>query len=98
MKTLAEIARIQQVNSPTYFDDPRADRALALLLMTAEEVCVLRDRLETAASLVADGKLPTDPSIDDYVVSEEQMAQRLVRHRAYFTELFTQLGEPSSEG
>jgi len=91
MKKLADIACEQQTDRPTYFQDPAMDRMLARLLETAEEVCVLRDRLDTLHRLAASDQ-PFDPAaIDAFEVNEEEAARRLARHKAYFEDLLREL-------
>lgn len=46
--SLASIAAAAALDRPRYFEDPKVDDLLALLLEVAEENCVLVDRLKTA--------------------------------------------------
>lgn len=92
MQSLAEIAARQQADGPGYFEDPVKDRMLRLVLELAEEVCVLRDRLETAELLGRGGAAPTPDAIDAFQPSTELTCERLARHQAYFEELLAGLG------
>ncbi len=49
--TLKSIADAAASDRPHYFDDPRMDDLLALLLEIAEENCVLQDRLKSAEQI-----------------------------------------------
>ncbi len=93
MKTLEEIAAEQQLGSPTYFDDPEKNRMLATLLSLAEEVCVLRDRLDTSERLAAAGKSASAAEVDAYRPSDELIAERLQRHQAFFEETLSRLSD-----
>lgn len=92
MQSLAEIAARQQADGPGYFEDPRKDRMLRLVLELAEEVCVLRDRLETAEILERGGTAPTPEAIDAFQPSAELTRDRLARHQAYFEKVLAGLG------
>jgi hypothetical protein len=84
MQTLKSITQKQQAASPTYFDDPEKARLMKCMLSLAEEICVLRDRLDTCSKLADQDKPATDANIESFEVTDEMEAQRLQRH----TELF----------
>ena len=63
----------------------------ALLIELAEELCVLRDRLDTAMRLSAAGLVVDDQAIDAFEPEPQLLAERLERHRALFTGLFKRL-------
>ena len=90
---LETIARRQQEGRPLYFDDPRQDRLLALLLELAEEVCVQRDRVATAQILAESGEVVSLEAIDAFEPGDEERLRRLAEHRAYFTGLLESLLE-----
>ena len=92
MESLKDIALRQQKDGPGFFDDPAQDRLLKLLLELAEEICVLRDRLATAEELAANGEAFEAGAIDGYVLSDEEVEERLARHQAFYEELFRKLG------
>lgn len=91
MKTLETIAREQQRRRPTYFDDPAKDRMVALVLELAEEVCVLRDALDTCGRLAEAGVPATDAAIAGFEVDEVLLDERLAGHEAFFTETLERL-------
>jgi len=95
METLADIIRAQHLARGAH-DDPFVDALLAELVRVAEEVCVLRDRLETC-QLLADAGKPTDVAAIDAVEPDaEALERRLVRHREYFEALFGRLADASA--
>lgn len=87
--SLLEIAQASETERPKYFDDTVIDDLLTILLELAEDNCVLRDRLKTAATL--------DPSITDkinsYVVSQEETQQRLADHSDTINALLKQVSD-----
>ncbi|MDJ0709267.1 MAG: hypothetical protein QNJ14_02700 [Woeseiaceae bacterium] len=92
MRTLREIADEQQAARPPH-DDPLTDRLLAEIVALAEEVCVLRDRLDTAERLAGNGSTVDAASIDAWQPSQEVIEKRLARHKQYFEDLFAKLAE-----
>jgi hypothetical protein len=84
MESLQDIIERQQQASPRYFEDGQKDAMMATILSLAEEICVLRDRLDTCRRLAAEGKASTDSAIDAFTVSEEALEQRLAEHTEFF--------------
>ncbi len=98
MLTLEDIVAEQQALQRNE-DDPLLAAVLAELLRQAEEVCVLRDRLDSVERLLEAGSTPTPDTIDAYAPSPELVSRRLERHRRYFAELLERLqtaSRPSS--
>ena len=88
---LADIADAQQAEGPVYYEHAETQRAVRLALELAEELCVLRDRLDTADRLAARGETSGEAAIDAFEVGAELQAERLSRHRAFYQELLTRL-------
>jgi hypothetical protein len=84
METLKDIVTRQQEQSPEYFDDPEKDRMMSLILSLAEEVCVLRDRLDTCRMLAESNQPATDANIESLDVSAAVEEERLRRHTEFF--------------
>ena len=91
MKTLKEIVSEQHAARAPH-DDPLTDRLLAEIVALAEDVCVLRDRLDTAVRLSEAGKTVDDASIDSWDPPPDVVDERLARHREYFESLFAKIG------
>lgn len=95
MESLQEIVTAQQAaRAPR--DDPFAERVVAELLLLAEEICVLRDRLDSCARLAAAGKPCSRAAIDAFEPDDSIIAERLAEHRAFYEELFAQLDDAAS--
>ena len=90
MQELSEIIREQQAARAPH-DDPLTDSVIAELLRLAEEICVLRDRLDTCQRLVAAGETPDVATIDAFTAPVEVIEQRLADHQAFFREIFERL-------
>jgi len=96
MLTLEEIVAEQQARHKDV-DDPLLAGVLAELLRQAEEVCVLRDRLDSIERLLEAGGRPSPDAIDAYVPPPELVSKRLERHRRHFAELFERLHTPGRQ-
>lgn len=92
MESLTDIVARQQRASPGYFDDPEKDRMMATILSLAEEVCVLRDRLDTCRRLAEQGEPATDRNVDAFVVPDVVQQERLDAHTAFFEATLAALG------
>ena len=95
MESLKDIADRQQLSRSSN-DDPLVDQLLAEVVRLAEEVCVLRDRLDSGERLSRAGCSVTKSAIDEYEPSPRILEQRLARHRAYFEELFAGIANAAS--
>jgi len=84
MQTLKDIAEKQQQASPGYFDDAEKDRMMAMILSLAEEVCVLRDRLDTCTRLAEQDRPATDENVEAFAVSDSLQQERLQNHTSFF--------------
>lgn len=89
--SLADIAAEQQKRRPLYLSDPAGDHALAALIEVLEELCVLRDRMDTMERLAAAGEPISAGAIERFEVDEVLAAERLARHRALFERTFARL-------
>jgi len=90
MPNLKDLASHYKDRSPKYFEGDE-DAALITLLAEAEENCRLRDRKKTAEKLKAQGKVVSEAAIDAYQLSDEEMAERLEAHQAYYNDLMQKL-------
>ena len=84
MESLKDIIERQQQASPKYFDDPQKDAMIATILSLAEEVCVLRDRVDTCRRLAESGEPASDAAIDGFEIPGELLEQRLCAHTEFF--------------
>ena len=91
MKSLEEIAKAQQRNRPQYYGDAAKDRMLALILELVEEICVLRDAVETRDRLAARGVVATSDAVENCDIPDEVVAERLKRHQTFFEETLARL-------
>lgn len=84
MESLKDIVEKQQQASPGYFDDAEKDRMMATILSLAEEVCVLRDRLDTCRRLADEDRPATDRNVDTFVLPDSLRQERLRNHTSFF--------------
>jgi len=96
MESLKNICLRQQQDKPEYFDDPHKDQLIRLALSLAEEICVLRDQLETSLLLAKQGLDCTAEAIEAFEPDEVLTEQRLAKHTHYFEEVMQQLLPPET--
>ena len=89
MRTLEDIVAEQQANRKR--TDPLVEALTTELIRVAEELCVVRDRLDTCLRL-ADGAIDS-AAIDGYDVSPELTEERLACHKEFFEDLFGRLAQ-----
>ena len=92
MDSLKDIIDRQHLERPPH-DDPLTDRLIAELVRLAEEVCVLRDRLDTCERLAAAGQPAGCAAIDAYEVPGRVLEERLATHREFFESVFARLND-----
>ena len=90
MKTLKQIVKAQHAARDPH-DDPLTDRLLAEIMSLGEEVCVLRDRLDTAERLAAAGVSVDADAIDAYAPPPDVVEERLAQHKDWFESVFSRL-------
>ncbi|NIM70507.1 MAG: hypothetical protein GTN86_07955 [Xanthomonadales bacterium] len=69
---------------PQHFSDPALDGLYQMMLVLAEELAAIRERLDTALAILASGKTPTDEALDAFDLGpgydevRRQFVQRLL--------------------
>ena len=89
MRSLEDIVAAQQ--SAKSSDDPVVEILMRELIRVAEELCVMRDRLDTCLRLAESGEPVSAAAIDAFEPSAEITEQRLARHKRLFEEVFGKL-------
>ena len=72
---------------PIYFENPETDKLLAMVLALAEEVSVLRDRLDTIERLAQAKDLLSQAEIDAYQPDPQAAAERDQQRAAYIARI-----------
>jgi hypothetical protein len=68
---------------PYFFDDPAVERVLAITMTVAQELAVVRERLDTIERLLAQNGNLTRADIDAYQPDPEAARERAQWTRAY---------------
>jgi hypothetical protein len=74
----ADIAKGAQ---PEFFDHPAMEGMYGMLIVLMEDICVLRDRLDTYERLGAQGKAVTPEAVEAYELDEAAEQAREERRR-----------------
>ena len=92
MKTVAEVLRDQHVARPAG-DNPLSEKLVCELLMLAEEVCVLRDRLDTVEKLAEEGRVADKAAIDSSLPDDSETLARLEKHKQFYADIMRRLSD-----
>lgn len=79
---LSSAPRIAKGAQPSFFDQPALEAMHGMLLVLMEEVCVLRDRLDTYERLGAQGIAVTADAVDAYTPDDDAEQLREQRRQA----------------
>ncbi|HEY9861734.1 MAG TPA: hypothetical protein V6D16_19705 [Candidatus Obscuribacterales bacterium] len=72
---------------PIYFENPETDKLLAMVLALAEEVSVLRDRLDTIERLTQAKGLLSQTEIETFQLDPQAANEREQRRAAYIARI-----------
>ena len=72
---------------PIYFENPETDKLLAMVLALAEEVSVLRDRLDTVERLAQAKGLLSQAEIEAYQPDPQATVEREQQRSAYIARI-----------
>ena len=72
---------------PIYFENPETDKLLAMVLALAEEVSVLRDRMDTVERLAEAKGLLSSTEIETYQPNPQAASEREQRRADYIARI-----------
>ena len=81
---------------PTYFDDPQIDRLLSIVLALAEEVSVMRERLDTIERLAEEKGGITRAEIESFRPDERVDAEREAMREAFLERVLRTMFEEAA--
>lgn len=71
---------------PDFYTDPAMDQAMSMILVLAEEFCVMRDRLDTVERVATNAGLAA--AIEAYQPPQAILEDREARRQAFLTRLY----------
>ncbi len=83
----SELKRTAKGKRPQYFADPATDKLLSITLTLAQEVSVLRDRLDTIERLLETRDILSSKAIDEFIPTEAVAAQRETCRQHYLARI-----------
>ena len=93
-KTLVKTVRGKR---PQIFDDRGVDYAMAITMALAEEVSVLRDRMDLVERVAADKGVIIANDIENYHLDEAALQEREKSRQAFMDRLFAIFHQEASE-
>jgi len=73
---------------PEFFETPGMDAALSMIVTLAQELMVLRERLDSAERVLAKHNIDVAAEIEALELDEEQLTAREKARQAFFDRLF----------
>ena len=73
---------------PFFFDDPAVERVLSITMAVAQEVAVVRERMDTIERLLEAKEPVTRDAIEAYVPDDDVARERQQWHADYVARLF----------
>ena len=93
MTDAPSVQKTARGHRPSYFDDPMTDRLLTMTLALAEELWVVRERLDTVEALAEQKSGITEAEIEAFSPSPERAAKREALRQEFLDRLFYNLKE-----
>jgi len=81
MDNTSAAPRVAKGAQPSFFEQPAIEAMYGMLVVMLEEICVLRDRIDTCERLGAQGIPVTPDSVEAYQPDADVDAQREARRR-----------------
>jgi hypothetical protein len=82
---------------PQFFANPGLDEAMSMIMVLAEEVAVLRDRLDTVERVAADKGVFMAAEIEGYEFDQAALAARENWRQQFFERMFYLLRQQAAE-
>lgn len=73
---------------PEFFETPGVDEAMSMVLVLAQELAVLRERLDSAELVAARHGIPLAQEIESLVLDEAQLQSREAWRQGFYERLF----------
>lgn len=84
--SMNQLSRNARGKRPHFFPTDGLDQAMSMILVLAEELCVVRDRLDTVEHVARDGGLAD--AIEAYQPDEAALQAREARRQAFLAKLY----------
>ena len=92
---MSVLARNARGKRPHFFPTDGLDQAMSMILVLAEELCVVRDRLDTVEKVARDGGLAD--AIEAYQPTADDLSAREARRQAFLNRLYYLARKESAE-
>ena len=97
MKRAPALPRVVKGKRPQFFTDPSNDLAISMIVTLAQELCVMRTRLDAIESLSAKKGGPTAAEIDGFIADEETLKRQEQWRQDLMARLFYVLKQQAAE-
>lgn len=87
MQSVTRVGRTARGRRPRYFADPATDRLMSMVLTLAEELSVVRERLDTVERLLARTRTLPPGTVDQYTPDDTAAKARSDARRRFIERL-----------
>jgi hypothetical protein len=88
MSEYVKLPRTVRGKRPEFFDTPGVDEAMSMILVLAQELAVLRERLDSAEIVAARHGIPLSAEIEALVLDEATLKSREAWRQGFYDRLF----------
>lgn len=82
------VIRYAKGKRPQFYETPGMDAAMSMIMVLASELCVLRDRLDSAERVAKAGGLDLAAGIETLALDQDALEEREARRQDFMTRLF----------
>lgn len=97
MKRAPALPRVVKGKRPQFFTDPGEDLSTSMIMVLAQELCVLRTRLDAVETLTAKKGVLTPAEIDNFVADDETSRRQEKWRQELLSRLFYVLKQQAAE-
>jgi hypothetical protein len=88
MSAPLKVLRDARGKRPSFYDTPGLDNAMSMIMVLANELSVMRDRLDTVERVAASKGVLLDADIEAYVPDQAVLEAREARRQDFLARLF----------
>ena len=82
------VVRHARGKRPQFYDTPGLDAAMSMIMVLANELCVLRDRIDSSERVAAQNGLNLAAGIEALQLDQEALEEREARRQDFLQRLF----------
>lgn len=94
---MPHVIRDARGKRPQFYDTPGMDQLMSMVMVLANEMCVLRDRMDTSERVAAQNGLDLAAGIEAFEFDEDALAEREQRRQDFLGRMFYLMRKEANE-